>query len=272
MGKINLLIFILLATLTAFTQDATKTVIVCTYNYKLPPQKRTTNDKIHYIVSTCYKTSVITLTEKKDFSSAMDEAFLPKNILLFVHGDGFDIEKLAFRAADFPELYNINTILFAWSSYKNYNNSKKNIDLDFPYFLQLVDSIKNYAMKNNVKASVIFHSLGNIFAQKYAFYLENNPDVQQPFTNIIINSACIPTKDHIFWVDVLCQKASNNVYITVNKNDKILKLASIFKERKQILGKNQGGKISENANYIDFTNDLKNVSSGLKIILRCYEK
>ena len=268
-------LFIFPCVLTIYAQDNHKTVIVCTYNYKLPPQERKLSPQeheIHYLTSTYDKTYSITLSETKDFSSAMNEAFPTKNILLFVHGDDFDIEKLSIISADFHKLYNVNTVLFAWSSYrcynnsiKNYNNSKKNIDLCFPHFIQLVDSIKNYAIKNNVKASVIFHSLGNIFAQKYSLYLENNPDVQQIFTNIIINSACVPTKKHDLWIDVLCQKASNNVYITVNNKDKILKLASIFIEHKTMLGQNYGRKTSKNAHYIDFTYFLKKGSNDKKM-------
>ena len=268
-------IFVFHCVLTIYAQNDLKTVIVSTYNYKLLPQERKLskeNNEIHYLISTYNKNSDITLTEKKDFSSAMTEAFPEKNILLFVHGDDFDIEKLSMISADFPELYNVNTILFAWDSYKcynnsikNYNNSKKNIDFCFPKFIQLIDSIKFYAIKNNVKVSVIFHSLGNIFAQKYSLYLESNPDVQQIFTNIIINSACIPTQNHDLWVDILCQKSLNNVYISINKNDKILKLVSIFIEHKKMLGKNCGHKISKNAHYIDFTDILKNVSNNKKM-------
>ena len=254
-------------------QDTLKTVMVSTYHDKsLVKEKTVDENKMHYFVNACDKTSFISLTEEDNFSLVMNEAFSPQNILLFVHGDDFDLEKLAIRGADFPDLYNINTILFAWQSYrishnsiKNYNNSKKNADLSFPYFLQLVDSIKNYAMKHQVKASVIFHSLGNIFAQKYALFLEDNPDTQQPFTNIILNSACVPAKDHVRWVDILCQKASNKVYVTVNKNDNILLLASTFIEHQHLLGRKIGRKTSQNAYYIDFTDILRNVSSDKKM-------
>jgi len=273
MKHVLFLLILFLRGLTLYAQDTAKTVIVCTYNYKLSAQEREiSTSKLHYLVNAYDKNHAINLTEKNDFSSAMEEAFTAKNILLFVHGDDFDIEKLVVRGADFPELYNVNTILFAWSSYrtshnsiKNYNNSKKSVDLCFPHFLQLVDSIKNYAIKNNVKATVIFHSLGNIFAQKYALFLANNPEIQPFFTNIIINAACVPTKNHAFWVDILGQKTSNHVYITVNKNDKILQLASAFIEYKPMLGKKTGRKISQNAYYIDFTNRLKNVSSDKKM-------
>jgi esterase/lipase superfamily enzyme len=269
------LLLTFLSVLALYAQDANKTVIACTYHYTLSSKERGVADnefQIHYLISVYNKYSSIFFTKKNDFSSAMHEAFAPKNILLFVHGDDIDIENLAIRGADFPELYNVNTILFAWPSYrishnsiKNYHNSKKNAELSFHCFLQLVDSIKNYSIKNNVKASIIFHSLGNIFAQKYALFLENNPDIQQFFTNIILNSACVPAKGHASWVDILCQKSSNNVYITINKNDKILQLASIFIEHKPTLGRKIGNEKSQNAHYIDFTKELKNISSDKKM-------
>ena len=273
MKRILFLLLILLSVLVIYAQDTPKTVIVCTYNYKLPTKERVIDESnVRYLISTYDKTSSITLLEKNDFSSTLEEAFSKKNILLFVHGDDFDIDKLAMRSTDISELYNVNTICFAWSSYKtsrnsikNYNISKKNVDLCFSHFLQLVDSLNNYVIKNNVKASVIFHSLGNIFAQKYASFLENNLDKYQPFTNVIINSACVLAKDHAFWIDILCRKTSNKVYITVNKNDKILKLASTFIEYKPLLGKNPGRNTSQNAYYIDFTNVLKNVSNDKKM-------
>ena len=270
-----LLLLLSSSLLEIYAEDSSKTVIASAYNHKLSAKEREASlkeNEIYYFISTSNKTSELSLTEKNNFSSAMEEAFSPKNILLFVHGDGFDIEKLAVRGAEFPDLYNINTVLFAWASYKtsnnsikNYHKSKKNAELSFISFLQLVDSIRNYAIENNVKASVIFHSLGNVFAQKYALFLENNPDVHQFFTNIIINSASVPAKEHAFWVDMLCKKSSNNVYITVNKNDKILNLVSTFVEYKSMLGRNPGYNKSQNAHYIDFTMLLKNISSDKKM-------
>ena len=258
-----------------YAQDCTKAIIACSYNYKLSAKERDASineDIIYYLINTYNKTSVISSVEKNDFSSAMDEAFSPKNILLFVHGDGFNIEKLTLCGAEFADLYNVNTVLFAWASYKtsnnaikNYNRSKKNVELSFTSFLQLVDSIKKYSQQNDVKASIIFHSLGNLFAQKYALYLHNNPNVHQFFTNIIINSACVQSKEHALWVDILCEKSSNNVYVTINKKDKILHLASTFVEHHSMLGRNPENNKSQNAHYIDFTMALKNITSDNKM-------
>ena len=273
MKKIILILTLLLAIFSIFSQNTNKVVIACTYDYMqaLKTGKSIANDSdslIRYLV-------VISdgFEEKSGFSTALKEAFTTKrNVLVYIHGDETSIDALVKRGYDFTNSYNVNTIIFAWPSLKteknsieNFHISKHNTDLYFKHFVRLTDSIRSYVNEEGVEVSILFHSLGNKYAENYVDYLMSNDNLNTPFSNIILNAACVHAQYHYVWVEELSKRINNKIFIIYNGKDKILDMASIFIEGRHLLGRNPGNHRAPMAIYLDFTDVLKENNEDKKL-------
>jgi esterase/lipase superfamily enzyme len=246
-----------------FSQNTNEVVIVCTYDYHqaLETGKTVASDNdslIRYLVVTSDG-----FQEKSGFSTALKMAFTTKkNVLVYVHGDEAPLDALTKRGRDLADLFDVNVILFAWPSNKvnntieNYRISSRNTELCFKRFVQLTDSIWNYVNDEKVEISVFFHSLGNKYAENYAEYLISNENLKSPFSNIILNAACVHAHNHFVWVDELSNRIQNKIFIVFNGKDKVLNMASLFVEGSLLLGRNPGDKRASMATYLDFTDAL----------------
>jgi len=272
MKKIILITAIFWSIFGVFSQNDNKIVIACTYDYRqaLSTRKSVAGDNdslIRYAVLISD-----TIYEKPNFSIAIKDAFTTKkNLFLYIHGDGTNIDAAIKRGKDFANLYNVNVILFAWpslkihgTSIKNYKISKRNTDLCFNRFVQLTDSIQNYINEEKVEVFAFFHSLGNKYAKDYANYLASNENLQSPFSDIILNAASVPAQNHAIWVEELSKRVKNKVFIVFNEKDKILKLATSFIEKYPLLGRNPGRDRTPTAFYINATETLIEVNKGTK--------
>lgn len=116
---------------------------------------------------------------------------------------------------------------------------------------------KEHADKfQNIKSTLLVHSMGNIvFSKMMKSYKEKSLD-KNLFDTIILNSADADAKGHDEWVRKI--DFSNNIYITVNKNDSILGLSAkkqgekrLGQKLKTVMGKDIP--LAGNVNYVDFS-------------------
>lgn len=186
--------------------------------------------------------------------------------LLFIHGDSKTYEQSVKRGFDIQNLHKINVVVFSWSSkakgitgLKNLNNSKRNVlksMLHFNELLAFMDSFKkeNLAFNENVKLSMLLHSLGNLYLENLA----KEPAVERKFNkifdNVIINSAAVDQKMHQDWVEKITFQ--ERIYITNNKSDFNLKGKHIFSKDGNQLGEKAKKPLAENANYVQFSKSV----------------
>lgn len=187
----------------------------------------------------------------------------PSDWLLFVHGDGKTHQQAVKRGFKIQKRYNINVIVFSWSSkdsnlngLKNFNNSKRNVLKSKQHFSQLMafmDTIKktNKRLSQKSKLSMFIHSLGNLHLECWAKESSKNLNNNIVFDNIIINSAAVNQKDHQIWVEKI--KFQKRVYITNNKQDFNLKGLHIFSKARNQLGEKAKKPTTINAHYINFS-------------------
>lgn len=246
--------------------DTIRNVIVCTYSYDIETKKTDTIEKFYnrYLVSNWDSESEsFSLSKMPGFSSAMNNTFHSKNILLYIHGNETPMDELVKSISALSDIYNMNVVAFAWPSKHpgenmivNFKTSEHNVDYCFDLFVNFLDSVSSYSEQHSdIKISLLFHSLGNAYAQKYINFLETDfTDKKLPFVNLILNAACVPTANHAVWVDALCEKIEGNVYIMFNEKDMVLIMAKTFITHEALLGEDPTyDTISEHAIYVNFT-------------------
>lgn len=251
--------------------------VVCTYDYSQTLESETNlnssidgqQQPLHYLVAKP-NADTVTLDETPDFDSMLDRVVKKKNLLVYIHGDNSQLSELLSRGSFFASTYDTDYLLFAWPSneinnhsIKNYKASKENVTIDLLRFARLMEQLSDYVDRNKIECTVMFHSLGNQFAKQYAHYLINNPFNQKlAVNNIILNAGCVWERDHNIWVDVLVGNIRNQVIITHNDNDVILKSAALFIEGGKLLGEADIKSHSRKAIYVDFTDILKGQVKG----------
>lgn len=154
-----------------------------------------------------------------------------KNIIFYIHGRGKHPNKGVRYLPEIEKRYNANVIMYHWPSWKNaisrpVENAVKSAK-HLSTSLGLLNQFKNdnkYDL-NNRKFSLMFHSMGNIVFKSFVenFYLGDYSN--DFFQSIILNASDIPLKKHSVWLNKV--NFSEEIYITFNKNDSILKASKI---------------------------------------------
>ncbi|MDD4847178.1 MAG: DUF1460 domain-containing protein [Bacteroidales bacterium] len=253
------------------TTNQRNIAVVCMYNYNdaLETGLSSIDTVLHYLVAKCNRQGKYDIEEVPHFDTMMQKVKTDRNLLCFVHGFNSNIDEIIENSALFTAAYDVDLLVFAWPSYetkgkyiRNYKQSRENVIYCIPNFSKTMSQVAKYLRTNeDVRGTLMFNSLGNLFAKKYAQYLINNVydknDFPQ-FENVILNAPCIFERDHDIWSDMLNRMTAKHFYVTQNGNDGVLKAASIFIEGGPLLGQADIVTHSEKLKYIDFTEILKN--------------
>ena len=199
---------------------------------------------------------------KKDLNEALYSAAKNKDIVIYSEGMGKDFTANLDRATRFTRLYNVVTVMFDWPTYRPYLSGGKNYKLarrqskeaarSLAKLFNEMDKYKSVNNLENVKMSLLFHSLGNRLIKDAVKnnYIEVKTKL---FDNVILNAACVKTLLHKKWVQKL--NIQKGIYITKNNHDRTLLLAGIAGLRKQ-LGRHSGWFRAKNAVYLNFSKVL----------------
>ncbi len=209
------------------------------------------------------------IEEVGSYHEGIQRTYKRRNTLLFVHGDGANINELVPLMSQVPDLYDVNVILFAWpaqeikgiTGIRNYHKAKENAAFVFDSFVHTLRHIQNCDSIAQGNVTLMFHSLGNLFAKQYAHYIVNNLDECVLFDNIILNAPAVVCEDHELWADVLSLKVKKGVYLNFNRNDRILKSVDTFLEHQSLLGRDVTAPYARKITYTDFSDVLKDASS-----------
>ncbi len=250
--------------------------VVTTYDYKKAiqedlnkPGQNTDKHPYSFLHVVVDSNKNYTIEELKDYHEGIVKTYKRRNTLLFVHGDGANFNELIPLMSQVPNLYNVNVILFAWPAQElkgffgipNYNQAKRNTSLVFNSFIHTVNHIRNCDSIGQGNVTLMFHSLGNLFAKQYAHYIVNNIEESKFFDNIVLNAPAVVSEGHELWADALTLKAKKNVYLNFNKNDRTLKATDFFIERQDLLGKDITSPYAQKIVYMDFSNTLKDATT-----------
>lgn len=244
--------------------------VVCTYDYRQTLSDDDINNfdpsnmpPLSYLIATNTADATVMAT-KDSFEDMMQGVVSRKNLVLYVHGDHSKLSLLLSKGGEFTREYDTDYLVFVWpsneienGSRKNYRNSKLNSMAVMPQFVQTIEQVSKYCEKSGINLTVMFHSLGNLFAKNFARYsIEHNDYSPLYIYNVLLNAACIWENDHDIWVDILAKRVRGRIFITQNEGDVILSLASTFIEKGDLLGMTPPRIKSINSTYIDFTEAL----------------
>ncbi|HEY1406460.1 MAG TPA: hypothetical protein VF857_07635, partial [Spirochaetota bacterium] len=140
----------------------------------------------------------------------------------------------------------------------NYYRSQTNALQSIAAFDQFLNSLNRYFItrKNSEKhvpsITLLFHSMGGFILQKYAE--SGSAEIDSPvFNNVILDAAAVKQKNHYVWLErVAFQK---RIYVLSNGRDFTLHGASLLSLGK-MLGMGARKQLAENAEYIDFSENL----------------
>lgn len=154
-------------------------------------------------------------------------------ILFLIHGRGKNPDKVLTK--DIPyieEYYNLKVIVFNWPSW----TSALGFPRDFAYksssyFEKVLIGLDNYFSKyperysfyRSYGLSLMTHSMGALVMENYLNKKSKTLNHKLLFNNLLIGSAATELKDHAKWVEKI--DFTNQVYISYNDNDKVLKNA-----------------------------------------------
>jgi esterase/lipase superfamily enzyme len=193
------------------------------------------------------------LTSYNSIDSALSVFSDNKSFLVFVNGHGKNFEQTIVRGFDLGERYNVNMIMFDWPTEyyalrKTARNAREVTENFALSVKELNDAFDEREMNSNI--SVIFHSMGNLIARNIVKkgFVEELPE--NVFQNLILNAAAVKQRNHREWVDQL--HIQNRIYIVSNREDLPLKGVKLLRLTVP-LGSEYKGQLSENAQYIDFS-------------------
>ena len=270
MKRFTLLSFLLFVSAALYGQVPGLFGVVSTYDY----QRTLSNDDINafdsldvplfYVLAK--QVDSVELVQQNDMEALMSQIVTNgKRLLVYVHGDHSLLSEQLERGFICTQAFDMNLLIFAWPSneienhsIKNYKASKRNVEVVLPRFVEFTSQLSRYCKAHNIQWSLMFHSLGNLFAKSYARYTISTPTERLSTDRLLLNAACVWEYDHDIWVDVLSKQIEGKIFITLNENDRVLGAASTFIEGGDLLGKTPPRRKSRNAEYIDFTDLLRN--------------
>lgn len=211
------------------------------------------NRKVTYIEAACNGEEWL-LHPVENFMEGMKVLDPGNDILLFIHGHGKSFNTAITSASQLSARYNVSVIMFDWPARNsNFNKSLARVRRCSDNFYNLLLSLKSYRLhenNENLRISILAHSLGNYFLS----YLAVNGNWQylnEPFIdNIIFNAPAIRTKEHGQVLSLL--NFSHRKYVALNKNDRVLRGAQLLTSGK-MLGNMIISPKATNTQYADFT-------------------
>jgi len=183
--------------------------------------------------------------------------------VVFIHGDGKNLETSVIRAREIQKLHKVNVLIYSWPSkdddmngIKNFKNSYKNVENSahqlFSFFKDIADlksSAKDPFQDQNV--SLFLHSLGNYYLERLSVEgLLSSIDLKL-FNNLIINAAAVEQEGHNLWVEEI--NFAERIYINSNDDDMSLSGLRFLTKLGRQLGESALEPFANNAIYVDFT-------------------
>ena len=217
-----------------------------------------------------------------------------KNLLLFVHGFNNDVAAVLERARKLETLYGVEVLAFSWpangggvagvTSYKSDKRDAKAstgaLDRVLEMIGRTIDGFNDEAIaiarkdaeerfptdpekQNRYIATVaerecpftvnaIFHSMGN-YLYKHLLLSSASQGTGLTFDNVVLAAADANNEDHAVWVDRI--RCRSRVYITINEDDKALRVSRMKsgQEQRARLGHFVHGLDSRQGVYVNFT-------------------
>lgn len=166
-------------------------------------------------------------------------SYLPdinNDFVVYTEGMGKIFTTELYRGMMMASQYNVNVIMLDYPSitttlkfFDNYKFSIHNAKAAYKYHLQVLEQIKEYKQSGIMgrgRMSLFFHSMGNYLIREiYTNNKADNINNTKWADNIILNSACVPAKDHADWLRNV--HFSKRIYLQYNPDDRVLKLASL---------------------------------------------
>lgn len=195
-----------------------------------------------------------------------------KPVILFVHGRGKEPNKslrnkggliVEGRAVHKLESgYKAKVLMFNWDSergcgFKDRERPLSNMATASQAFSLLLDGIKQYRHNNSQARPIalMVHSMGNIVVEtmvnNWGGWIDNGGEPL--FSNVVFSASDSNDTDHAAWVEKIGD--TENVYLTINADDKILKKSNDQRPAgAAALGLEPGTHLARNAVYVDITN------------------
>jgi len=186
--------------------------------------------------------SVESLKEYSSFGEMMESFRTGRPLLVMVHGWEVDLKGYLKRVENVPELYGVDLLSFHWPSklkngggpVQNFEYVRNRIDDMFPAFLKFTEELEGYLNHCSERCNIVFLSLANLFARKYAEALPEGR--MSPFHNLMLNEACVPREGSSVWLSALSKKVSGGIFVTSNGYDHLLRLEERCFKRGMNLG------------------------------------
>lgn len=194
-----------------------------------------------------------------------------RNCLFFIHGFNNDLEDVLERSLKFEKNFNTEVIAFSWPANGggvrgavSYKSDKRDAKMSVNALDRCFEKLFEYLQKHQKTAcdqsfNILIHSMGNYLTKSLMLSSVYQKETLI-FDNIIMACSDVNNEGHAEWIDRLAHR--RRVYITINENDKALKLSRIKfgEQQKARLGHYTQNLTSKNAVYLDFT-DAKKVGS-----------
>jgi len=199
-------------------------------------------------------------TSFKTAMLAMQRNNRDRDWVVYTEGFGKIFTTGIYRGISMASQYKVNVL---YLDYPSYNTSKKlmgnyyfaldNARQSGEDFAPVFDTLKRYRQAGKMgdgKLTLFFHSMGNNMIRE----MVRNDKIgsinkEQWVDNLVLNSACVPQKNHAQWVDQI--NFANRIYINYNPKDATLSGANFMSLKKQ-LGQRQYSGQSAKAIYVNF--------------------
>lgn len=148
-------------------------------------------------------------------------------INVFVHGRGKHPEKGFGVMSEVEKTYGVKSIMFHWPSWKSaverpVGNAVSAAE-DLSRFLSALNTyVRVHPVRMfGVNLSLVVHSMGNIvFKEMIDNYYQAGEFKYNLFSNLVLNAADVPAREHKLWVDRIDFSLQN--FVTYNDNDIVL--------------------------------------------------
>lgn len=250
-----------------------KIALVCTYDYRKAlaegglTRPESDSPVPLYFLSAETAEDGPCLEEFPDFGSLMDATSTGRDLLVFVHGLRSSLPELLPRFERIADSADLDIVLFLWpanerriGNIRNFEACLRNVRKTAPRFQEAMLETERFAREhaNERNTTLMFNSLGNLFAREYARGLCAREHPGRVYANILINAAAVPARGHAGWSDSLSTLCRQGIYVICNGKDEVLKGAALL-ESAPMLGQGPGPEPAGHAEYIDLTPVLRPV-------------
>lgn len=180
--------------------------------------------------------------------------------VVYTEGFGKIFTTGIYRGLNMTAQYGVNVIYLDYPSFNtskrmmgNYYFAMDNAKQSGDDFAPLLDTLKTFHDEGRMGAghiTLFFHSMGNNMIREM---VRNNRidgiNDSKWIDNLVLNSACVPQKNHREWVDEI--RFASRIYINYNPKDATLSGANFMSLKKQ-LGQRQKEQRSGRAIYVNF--------------------